>query len=547
MTLIPGIKQISQVGNGMYIQGAFPVGVGTTEVAYLADPADTRLLAGRDPVIEEVSVGMSGVETDTKYATGAQPLTVTDAMQCNLLYCEVLFSPKQDLHGYSSPWPAGGGVNKFQTTATSKEESGVTWTVNADGTITVSGTATDYTSLSAGVAYVNSGMGNITISGISETTNIAWNVIGLYDSNNTLLATLYGGGTASSLTLDISSYATADHVTVGVKCNNNSAVSGTIKIQVEQGTSATSWSPYSNICPISGWTGADIYIEPTYDQSATPKASVTFGVQSANQWDEEWEQGRYDANGQPQSDTSTMRSKNKIDVLPNASYCCSFNTTKGIYVYWYDENDDFISTEFKNTAPLTYATVTSPETAKYMRFYLWGTSNTFAIAINYPSTVTTYNPYRNYILGGTADVVLGSGSETETKYTVPANKIIKAGAWCYSDTLRTEFGFTRDFQIKKCNQFAIKTYADLGGSVLCVAIANNGYLYIGGSSIFDVIGNTQAAVTQYFTDNPLDITFDLPTPTPYAFPGNQIQTQEGTNYIWTDCGDTITAAYVAVK
>lgn len=61
MTLIPGIKQISQVGNDMYAQGAITIaGIGNTEVSYLADPADTRLLAGRDPVIEEVSVGMSG-------------------------------------------------------------------------------------------------------------------------------------------------------------------------------------------------------------------------------------------------------------------------------------------------------------------------------------------------------------------------------------------------------------------------------------------------------------------------------------------------------
>ena len=44
-----------------------------------------------------------------------------------LLSLSVPFSPIQDLHGYSSPWPAGGGKNKF----------------NKDGTDTLNGYVSD--------------------------------------------------------------------------------------------------------------------------------------------------------------------------------------------------------------------------------------------------------------------------------------------------------------------------------------------------------------------------------------------------------------------
>ena len=40
------------------------------------------------------------------------PVSFT-ARNAPLRKLSVAFSPKQDLHGYDSPWPAGGGVNKI--------------------------------------------------------------------------------------------------------------------------------------------------------------------------------------------------------------------------------------------------------------------------------------------------------------------------------------------------------------------------------------------------------------------------------------------------
>ena len=272
MTLIPGIKQISQVGNDMYYQGIVPVGIGTTNVDYLADPADTRLLAGRDPVLEEVSVGMSGVETEQKYTTGAQPLTVTDAMKGNLTYCEVQFSPKQDLHGYASPWPAGGGVNKLPPQNISGSMSDVVASTDGD-VLTLNGTASAYGqalsdstfTLPAGTYYLKEFVVSGTGAGVSPSYQLR-SVDGL-----TIYANIYQ---ANEFTLASDTEVKLRYV------YQSGAVFTNYKIRamlVVGSTAPTTYSPYSNICPIQGWTGAEVYIEPTYDPTATPKASVSFG------------------------------------------------------------------------------------------------------------------------------------------------------------------------------------------------------------------------------------------------------------------------------
>lgn len=50
--------------------------------------------------------------------------------------------PVQDLHGQKSPYPAGGGKNLLQITATTDTRNGVTFTVNNDGSVTITGATT---------------------------------------------------------------------------------------------------------------------------------------------------------------------------------------------------------------------------------------------------------------------------------------------------------------------------------------------------------------------------------------------------------------------
>lgn len=191
--------------------------------------------------------------------------------------------PIQDLHGYANPWPGGGGVNLFQTTATSKTESGVTWTINEDGSITATGTATGATTILAGAASVDASMGNVAVSldGVSIETNISINYVRLYDANGNQLAVIIAGGLSVTRTVfDLSQYADAAEIRVSLKRNNNVATNGTVHIQVEKGTSFTDWTPYSNICPISGLTGLSVYVSPTQDPDDATVYAVDWSTQA---------------------------------------------------------------------------------------------------------------------------------------------------------------------------------------------------------------------------------------------------------------------------
>ena len=77
------------------------------------------------------------------------PVSFT-ARNAPLKQLSVAFSPKQDLHGYDSPWPAGGGKNLLRCSASSETVSGVTFTVNADGSVKANGTATALIAFSVG-------------------------------------------------------------------------------------------------------------------------------------------------------------------------------------------------------------------------------------------------------------------------------------------------------------------------------------------------------------------------------------------------------------
>ena len=138
------------------------------------------------------------------------------------------------------------GKNLLKITANSKTEAGITYTVNADGTITLSGTATGYSSLIIGTADISSAE-KVTISGLSDdTTNITWDSFNLYDADDTLIQNISGGGSASNKTIDLSQYPTAIKMTVAIKRQNNVATSGTAKPMVEIGETASAFEPYTN-------------------------------------------------------------------------------------------------------------------------------------------------------------------------------------------------------------------------------------------------------------------------------------------------------------
>ena len=87
-----------------------------------------------------------------------------------------------------------------------------------------------------------------------------------------------------------------------------------------------------------------------------------------NQWDEEWELGRYSTStGEPSDATTGIRNTNPIRVQPNTTYY-GFGTN--VFGLFYDAEDKIITlSDGRIYQSISNRTFTTPAAANYMRFY----------------------------------------------------------------------------------------------------------------------------------------------------------------------------------
>ena len=479
------------------------------------------------------------------------------------------FSPIQDLHGYDSPWPAGGGKNLFNINVTRQDPSN-TATANTNNRIFTSGTycvgisasnyyyernVVDY-SISDGVLSVENknvyGVG-FAISLEPGTYNLSYTGaanaragVGFYSND---------GSYISGITSTVRTFTVPDNasMTVIVFYSSTAETATFSNIQLEVGSSATSYSPYSNICPISGWTGANV---------------VACGV---NVWDEEWELGSYsNTNGEPTTYTDRIRSKNRFGVLPNTEYF--FKTSNGLTAgnaYFYDVNDVFISarTTIGNTAIVT------PNNCKYMRIAMglpYGATYNNDVSINCPSTDHDYHPYvgasvnidwtdeAGEVYGGSLDVTTGVLTVNRKVVTVSAITTVGA-AYIKSDAVD---GFVTNSEIYPL--VAYNSQPDLFCDKLMQAKANiwegTGYancFAINSNQIHINISNDLLGITDYteedrttakeklntwLAENPVTLTIPV-AETAYQLTPQQIRTLKGTNNLFSNSNGEVTVNY----
>ena len=139
----------------------------------------------------------------------------------------------------------GKNLLKYPYRNTTKTEKGVTYTDNGDGSITVSGTATDYSAFTlADFLEVRPGEKYTLSLNTAETnTNVAF-VINEFDADKKYLGKSY---TLNPNTASYTFTASADtaYAAVSMKRNNNAECSGTFRPQLELGDTATEYEPYT--------------------------------------------------------------------------------------------------------------------------------------------------------------------------------------------------------------------------------------------------------------------------------------------------------------
>lgn len=295
----------------------------------------------------------------------------------------------------------------------------------------------------------------------------------------------------------------------------------------------------SNVRPISGWD------------------EVETNVTGVNVWDEEWELGGYNTTtGEPEVRTDAIRSKNYVHVLPSTSYYVKCSAT--MVICYYDADKNYVGYAEKSNSVFAV-----PNNACYIRFRMatnYGTTYNHDICINYPSTDHEYHAYNGHtyttdlpqtVYGGTLDVVSGV-------LTVDRAMIVLDGteAWGKDGDLSGYHRFyVENNDIKKQTNYighivtnaceVVNTYAYFAGfsgemAVTAYSIMTNlyNYLYLISKSLSSV-----ADVKAYLASNPLQVVYELATPTTIQCDPQTVQTLIGDNNVWG--GSAVVVDYYA--
>lgn len=444
--------------------------------------------------------------------------------------------PQQDLHGYDAPWVGGAGKNKYIGSP------------SFDGYTNINGWAKQTETLNGHEVYkrtgtwngcyklVNLPTGTYTFSAQVKTSDSG--AVGLFLTNDSTTAVVAPTGNSVNSSTSWQKLSLTFNVTTAgtVAARIEKTTAGDIYIsefQLESGSTATTFAPYSNICPISGWDEVDV------------------NVSGVNVWDEEWEVGGLNPlNGETTSENDRIRSKNYRPCKPNITMFYYIPSGKGnLQIVFYDINKNYLG--YYNFT--TEHTFTTPNGCCFFKFNTggsYGTTYNNDISINYPSTDTEYHAYngQTYTIdldgtryGGKLDVV--SGVLTVDRELVDMGDLTwlnrrDIGQGLFSATLSTHY--KQDVNVKcMCSNYAYKgvseyaAYAYAKGDGSCSLYYGAGYtVYVVNASH---ASDTGAEFKNYIRGAKL--VYELATPLTIQLSPTQVNSLMGVNNVWADTGE----------
>lgn len=239
-----------------------------------------RQATGRNPV---QSMGMDWVSVEqlakyiygTKTGSSAEFTTnIPDGIIDLIAFIEYV----QDLNGYDYPWPAGASVNQFPDFTEAVTQSGITITPNADGSFTVTGTnggSANYFDLTT--EFDSSAYAGYVFTVVQ--TGQAWGSssvgvrISASQADRTSIQSLANGDIIEDNGTDLC---------LAFRIAGNYALPEggvTFKLMLAPDDYTGDFVPYRNVCPITGWTGVNVY-HTGEDESESETYTVTWETEA---------------------------------------------------------------------------------------------------------------------------------------------------------------------------------------------------------------------------------------------------------------------------
>lgn len=451
---------------------------------------------------------------------------------------KVKIEPVQNLNGQSNPYPAGGGKNLFDGyTAPWKKwqlnsnvfrtrpdtDPGITFTPNEDGTVTVITTGTYM-----GVAVEIESSDADRVFSVSGASSVA-----LYSAYEDGASRLNVSPTYATISAGVSGY-------IGIRFD--AVGTYTIKCQLESGSTATDYAPYSNICPITGFIEANVVRigKNLFD----PNQNFTL-------------MACYDKNGEivyrkgaelHLSDGTYAFSASKINTDVGYIYLNVLNADGSFVRFWYfiasSDIRSFVTTLEDGQYIIIYDSLAKAESDE-THFH------EFNIQIENGSTTTEYEPYQ----GNTYPITFPS--ETGTVY---GGELDVTNGTLTVDRAMVTFDGSESWNIQSINSYGIANfytsvdhYPAANFRSLCNMLPpqtsligetktegyfvhqNGATIYI---RIFSSRASTVAELMTWLASNPIQLVYELAEPITYTLTPTEIKSLYGENNIYADCGST---------
>jgi len=466
----------------------------------------------------------------------------------------------QDLHGYDAPWVGGAGKNKLPLilsdikalnyngvwSGNSYTYQGLTFTVKTTENdniigIQVNGTATGNARFNVYSSSTGNPFGGMWFSCVpsGDASNSTYRAC-LQDATGEYVerARDFGdGAVVAASDVDIQVWFTVYN---GYACNNMMFLP-----QIEEGTTKTTFAPYSNICPINGWDEVDV-------TRCGKNLINALGTDTNNGY----------VTGQFITYYGYLSGANTF-----AGFVTEYNPIKGGETYlingiaggspaicFYTKNKTFISgIKYNNRTSFTF---TAPSNAYYIRASVANVNKETAMLV-VGSTATSYEPYNGHtytiqfrdgdnpltVYGGTLDVV--SGELTVDRASVDLGTL----EYVYDSTVPRFYSFDINSLVKAplgnvvVNAIS-SDYIATSFDNLYVTDKRNGTFAVGTTGTLSIINTLYTDPTAFKTAmSGVQLVYELATPQTIQLTPTQVNSLLGTNNLWADTGNILEGEY----
>jgi len=488
-------------------------------------------------------------------------VSISDAAAAPVDSLTAVIEPVQDLHGYDSPWPAGGGKNLYDaSTYPTITKNGITCTNNGDGSFTLNGTAStdcffdifapQFRGSQGGTPLPN-GAYRITGcptggSGSTYYMYITPSYTGDYGNGNTNNDTEVSGGSI--------------FIKNGYTCNNL-----VFKPMIRTASNGDdTFSPYSNICPITGWTGAKVTRTGKNLANLRLYSGGAYNPTIGSTWNllESSAQLTDIGNGQFSVALGIWSFRVLVfDLMDGQSYRfkCRFSGVDIATTYGYLDENNTVLYKNNETGANFNKDVLFTGTSEYRKVYVGFAPRSSAqtITLTNPqlelgSTATPYEPYQGETYSITFPTEAGTvyGGELTVNEDGTGRLVVDRYFKSFTTLMGKSENANGYFWYTTSDTLGIPIISGLNAKLISnrlVTEPNVSQTSFDGRLSFYKNGiirwKEQGSLTlqeyrTYLANNPLEICYELAEPITYTLTPQEIRTLLGTNNIWADTGDT---------